>query len=223
MSASGRGLQAVDRYRSYAELRRDTLEDRDYRVITRAGSTGIAIMAPHGGRIEPGTDLIADAVAGREHAFYAFMGLRLRHNAALHIASERFDEPRAIEMAVRSHTVITIHGCRSVKPVIYVGGLDEVLKFEMIAGLCRVGFAAGESPLARLKGTHPRNLCNLGLRGKGVQLEVAGQLRRKWVRSGEQGCGPYRTPLFAHFVKALRDALGQCPQPHLEGESFSIS
>jgi phage replication-related protein YjqB (UPF0714/DUF867 family) len=201
----------VDRYRSFAELQRDTQEDRDYRVVTRAGITGVAVMAPHGGRIEPGTDLLANAVAGREHAFYAFMGLRLRNNAALHIPSECFDEPRALEMAARSHTVITMHGCRSVQPVIYVGGLDERLKSEILRRLRRVGFAAGESPLRRLKGTHPRNICNLGIRGKGVQLEVAGQLRRQWVRGSERGCDPHQQPHFAQLVAAVRAALMRPP------------
>ena len=56
-------------------------------------------MAPHGGGIEPGTTEIAEAVAGHEHTFYSFSGVKARGNSVLHITSSRFDEPEGIAIA----------------------------------------------------------------------------------------------------------------------------
>jgi phage replication-related protein YjqB (UPF0714/DUF867 family) len=47
-------------------------EGRDYEVHQRKGASGIAVIAPHGGGIEPGTMDIADSVAGEEHTFCCF-------------------------------------------------------------------------------------------------------------------------------------------------------
>ncbi len=48
----------------------------DYLILSRQGTSGIAVMAPHGGGIEPGTSEIANRVAGDEHAYYSFEGLK---------------------------------------------------------------------------------------------------------------------------------------------------
>ncbi len=66
--------------------------------LHRSGSSGILVMAPHGGGIEPGTGDIADGVAGQHHSFYCFKGIKKQGNRALHITSNRFDEPLAMAM-----------------------------------------------------------------------------------------------------------------------------
>ena len=81
-------------------------------------------MAPHGGGIEPGTGDIADAVAGQHHSFYCFKGIKKQGNRVLHITSNRFDEPLAMTMVTNANWVLTIHGCRDVEPVVWVGGRD---------------------------------------------------------------------------------------------------
>lgn len=53
----------MEKYRSYDNLCRNEVEDRDFRIRFRHGTSGIAIVAPHGGGIEPGTTEIAEAIA----------------------------------------------------------------------------------------------------------------------------------------------------------------
>ena len=78
-------------YQNFHALKQSEYPDRDYRIEYRQGASGFAVIAPHGGRIEHGTSQIADAIAGDEHSFYAFEGLKdLSHD--LHISSNRFDE-----------------------------------------------------------------------------------------------------------------------------------
>ena len=73
----------MDRFKSYNDLCRHAVEGRDFIVETRRGASALAVMAPHGGSIEPGTDTLASAIAGCEHGYYAFKGVRDRNNADL--------------------------------------------------------------------------------------------------------------------------------------------
>jgi phage replication-related protein YjqB (UPF0714/DUF867 family) len=57
-----------DRYATFDALRSAHEEGRDFRVEWRLGVSGIAVMAPHGGGIEPGTSEVARALAGFQHS-----------------------------------------------------------------------------------------------------------------------------------------------------------
>ena len=61
----------MDKYTNIAELKQNEREDEDYTILYRELTSKIAIMAPHGGGIEPGTIDIADNLAGCDFAFYA--------------------------------------------------------------------------------------------------------------------------------------------------------
>ena len=111
-------------YPNFAVLAQHEEEGFDYRILHRNGFSGVLVMAPHGGGIEPGTGDIADALAGSAHAFYCFKGLKKRGNRALHITSNRFDEPLAERMLKKTQWVLTIHGCREGAPLVWVGGRD---------------------------------------------------------------------------------------------------
>jgi phage replication-related protein YjqB (UPF0714/DUF867 family) len=67
-------------------------------------------MAPHGGKIEPGTAEIAEAVAGDDYSFYCFEGIKADGNGVLHIRSHLFAEPRAMEAVESAEIVVTVHG-----------------------------------------------------------------------------------------------------------------
>ena len=69
-------------------------------------------MAPHGGGIEPGTIDIADSMAGCDHTFYAFKGLKKINNKVLHISSNRFDEALGVQISENALMVISVHGSR---------------------------------------------------------------------------------------------------------------
>ena len=197
----------MDRFPNYKTLRRHAKENRDYVVELRNGRTGLAVMAPHGGGIEPGTDIIAAAIAGADHAFYAFRGIRPSANAYLHITSERFDEPRALALVNKVQSVVTIHGCRHSRPAVFVGGMDLKFKDTVTFALQRAGFDVRRSDMPGLEGVHPRNLCNRGRRGKGIQLEISDTLRRRLL------CGTGGRKLLrpaadlAPFVSSIRSAL----------------
>jgi phage replication-related protein YjqB (UPF0714/DUF867 family) len=114
----------MDRYSSFEQLKTFEQEGVDFRVRWRIGSSGIAILSIHGGEIEPGTSLIADAIAGSDHTYYALEGLKSSGNRALHITSTQFDEPIAVDILCRSAIIISIHGCAEPEHLIYVGGRD---------------------------------------------------------------------------------------------------
>ena len=53
-------------YKSFKELTHHEVESEGYRIRFQLKDQRILIMAPHGGRIEPTTEIIAEAIAGRD-------------------------------------------------------------------------------------------------------------------------------------------------------------
>jgi phage replication-related protein YjqB (UPF0714/DUF867 family) len=203
----------MDHYSSYAKLQQVDQEGKDYRIHVREGLSDIAVMAPHGGGIEPGTFEIADAVAGVEHYFYCFEGIKKSHNFELHLTSTHFDEDRALRVAESVQVVLAIHGSRETEEAVYLGGLDTNLKGKIHTALERTGFVVQESSRTTLQGHHPGNICNRGVSGAGVQLEISQGLRQRlFVTVGDDG-RKKQTRLFDDLVSALRKALG-----HIENQ-----
>jgi len=92
----------ADTYPNFAALARSQRSGIDYRVLVRRAEPAFAVIAPHGGGIEPGTSEIADAIAGEKHSCYEFEGLKPSGNSVLHITSTHFDEPMCL--TVLGHT-----------------------------------------------------------------------------------------------------------------------
>jgi phage replication-related protein YjqB (UPF0714/DUF867 family) len=192
-------------YRNYQQLEENEKLGLDYRIRWRDGSSGTAVMAPHGGGIEPGTTAIADAVAGNDHTFYSLEGLKPHGNLALHIKSVEFDERVCKSLAKRSQKVLSIHGCNHKGKAVAVGGLDAVLKERVREGLKSAGFFVREDP--RWPGKNPQNICNQGARGVGVQLEIPVWLRSMMFKDFACSTRKNSTEIFNDFVSALREAL----------------
>jgi phage replication-related protein YjqB (UPF0714/DUF867 family) len=165
-------------YDCYAELASAQVEGADFTVsVQRRPQSPVAILAPHGGGIEAGTSEIARAVAGSDFNLYLFEGIRNSGNyAALHLTSHRFDEPRCLTLLSACDHVITIHGCRGDTPGVLLGGLDAELKKRVCAAFNAAGIEARLDG-HRFRAVHPRNICNRGRRGVGVQLELTSALR----------------------------------------------
>jgi len=165
-------------YECYADLAEAQVEGADFQIqIQRSATSGIAVVAPHGGAIEEGTSEIARAVAGSEFNLYLFEGLRATGNyAALHLTSHRFDEPQCLALLAGCDQVIAIHGCRGAEPEALLGGLDDGLKMRIGAAIAAAGI---ETRLAghRYPAVHQRNICNRGRSGAGVQIELTSALR----------------------------------------------
>jgi phage replication-related protein YjqB (UPF0714/DUF867 family) len=164
-------------YRSYKELASREVEDKDYQIRMNLKDEHILVMAPHGGKIEPGTTEIAEAIAGIDYSFYCFEGLKADGNSVLHIESHLFAEPRALEAVEKADVVITVHGqIDRDDAFVMIGGLHIRLGLEIKKELEKVGFKT-RHPTGGLMGTDPMNVCNRGRLKKGVQLEVSRKIR----------------------------------------------
>lgn len=168
-----------DRYHSFAELEERETEGRSWSREYRPRASRFLIMAPHGGWIEPFTSELAEAVAGTDLSFYTFKGIRDGSSRALHLTSHRFDEPLALEAARKAQVVVAIHGEKTRdEAFVMVGGAHPVLRQKLSEALTRAGFQV-KRPRVGLGGKNPRNICNRGSAGAGVQLEVSEALRRE--------------------------------------------
>lgn len=196
------------KYSTYEELERNQREGIDYRVHIREGSSGIAVVAPHGGGIELGTMEIAREVAGIEHTFYGFEGIKAEDNSDLHLTSKEFDEPRLASIVSKQEIVLTVHGCEGEGEVVYVGGLHKALKKKIHTLLSHAGFRVRLSPNPKMGGKSPHNICNRGRSGAGVQLELSKGLRTQMFFDLETYKGrDIKTEAFHKFVSVLRKTL----------------
>ena len=198
----------MDKYADFQELSENETEGVDFRVAKRVHETArTAVVAPHGGAIEPGTTELAVSIAGPELNYATFDGLKASGNVDLHITSTRFDEPRCVEIVARSSYVLTVHGEGSLAEVAYIGGLDESLATAIEEELKRSGFSAGAHDNTALTGKSAQNICNRGTRGMGVQLELSRGLRKTLFRSLDAQGRKETTPAFEKFVTAIRSGL----------------
>jgi phage replication-related protein YjqB (UPF0714/DUF867 family) len=187
-------------YQSFQDLALTQQRDVDFRIHVRTvSSSGIAIIAPHGGEIEDGTSALTRAIAGQEHNLYLFEGLRPSHNyRALHLTSHRFDEPECLALLANCDHVVAVHGCRGTDEQIFLGGLDDELKRAIALRLRRSGLRVHTDGHA-YPAVQPLNICNRGRRLKGVQLEITQSLRHP--------------PAADAISAAVRDALDAVPAP----------
>lgn len=194
-------------YKNFGQLCLAEQPGVDYLIQVERRMSAIAIIAPHGGRIEPGTAEIARAVAGGSCSYYGFCGIKPQNNRRLHITSTRFDEPVCLDLIRRSRIVVTLHGCRGGESTVCVGGRHEELKLRIIDALKRSGFRTVTAVRGQT-GRHPHNLCNRVNSGRGLQLEISRGLRAEMVDAfdGNAPCGAGGEKLDA-FARAVRSVL----------------
>lgn len=202
----------ADTYKNFAELHAAE-ETKAYRIITRPLGSSIAVIAPHGGGIEPGTSELARAIAGAELSLYIFEGRKQLGNKALHITSHVFDEPQGLGLVATAAVVLAIHGeANKHHAAIYLGGRDEALSTTLGEHLQNAGFNVERHANSDLQGVSRANICNRGQSGAGVQLELSECLRLELFPSldAEGRAAPRKR--FHEFVRALRAGLG-LPNP----------
>jgi phage replication-related protein YjqB (UPF0714/DUF867 family) len=202
------GTSVPDKYCHFAELNKHEKLGSDYQIRLRRCTSATVIIAPHGGKIEPGTSEIAEAIAGSEFSFYAFEGIKEGHNGELHITSTRFDETAAVHLVSTSAKAIAIHGENSQEEIAYLGGLDLSTLRDIERSLRLRGFAAMTHSKVNLQGRHPSNICNRTMNGSGVQLELSKGLRRSFFRSLSDAGRKTTTKSFWEFVAAVRGVIG---------------
>lgn len=195
-----------DRYLHFAELAFHEQIGLDFNVRAVLRTSRVAVLAPHGGGIEPGTSELAAAIAGKIFSLYIFEGRKRGGSRSLHITSTRFDEPRCLELLAKTDIAVTIHGCEGSEPVVFTGGMDQRLQGQVIQELLANGFNAFPDSPARA-GEHPDNLCNRGKSGQGLQLEISEGLRKQFFASLDRRGRRTSTLQFARFTDTLQAAL----------------
>jgi phage replication-related protein YjqB (UPF0714/DUF867 family) len=195
-----------DKYYSFRALKREEARGSFHvRCRSRQGTT--AVLAPHGGGIERGTSEVAQAIAAADMSFYTFEGTKASHNLTLHITSTRFDEPRCLALVSAAQGVVTIHGEASPASVVFLGGRDTDRRRCVRKSLERRGFVVKTHASQALQGLQQANICNRGLSGGGVQLELSKGLRQSFFRRlTASGCKT-KTVRFWEFVDAVREGL----------------
>ena len=164
-------------YKNFKDLVEHEVAGQDYRIRIELRDPRILTMAPHGGRIEPSTEMIAEAIAGADYSFYSFEGLKANGNGVLHIESHLFDEPRALQAVENADIVVTVHGQIDQKDgFVMIGGLHDNLRLRIKQQLEGIGFET-RLPTEGLTGMDPQNICNRGKSKQGVQLEVSRRTR----------------------------------------------
>ncbi|HOD08127.1 MAG TPA: poly-gamma-glutamate hydrolase family protein [Myxococcota bacterium] len=193
------GILGARKYRNFADLAGYQREGADYRILTETRpQSNTAVIAPHGGKIEIRTSEIARAIAGSEMNLYVLEGIRPSRNFKfLRLTSDRFDDPRCLDIMSRSERVVSIHGCAGAYPLVLLGGLDSNLLSQIETALRQADLPVRRAP-PRLAGTSPKNICNRGLTQMGVQLEISRALRGSRLEST--------------LVSSIRKVLMNCPQ-----------
>jgi len=185
-------------YKNFKELTDHEVEGQDYRIRVELRDPNVLIMAPHGGKIEPMTSEIAEAIAVHDYSFYSFGGIKADGNGVFHIESHLFDEPRALQAVEKAHIVITVHGqLNQREEFIMVGGLNLDLRSEIRRQLEATCFQT-RIPTEGLQGIDPENICNRGRSKGGVQLEVSRKVRDS-LRADEDR--------LREFAEAVRKAI----------------
>lgn len=188
----------IDTFATYEDLAKHMVEGTDYRIVTKDASSPFLIIAIHGGYIEPFTSNIASSIAGEDHGLYLFEGIRENGNDQLHIGSRYFDEPRSKNMLHNADVVISIHGQRNEdKEFVSIGGLSGELIKKIADHLQAVDIPVREFE-ACMKPESPENICNKGISGGGVELEISRKLRNTL----QEDAGMYRL-----FIDAIRHAI----------------
>ncbi|WP_108816901.1 poly-gamma-glutamate hydrolase family protein [Loktanella sp. Alg231-35] len=169
---------AKDRYSSFKELYDVEKDGTDYQKQAESRTSDCLIMAPHGGKIEPGTSELAKAVASEDHSLYLFEGIRKRPHSDLHVTSHKYDDEEAIKIVSEHAIVVAFHGRRDRDDpaTVHVGGLDAATRDAIVNELSSDGFDAAVG-CGELAGEHKNNICNRGRRSMGVQLEIPKSLR----------------------------------------------
>lgn len=197
----------ADQYQSFDALKQAETEGADFRIRSHERHSGVVVIAPHAGGIEPGTSELAESIAGPDLSFYAFEGMKRVGNRQLHITSTRFDEPRCLALLARAERVIAIHGEDSKDPVVYLGGLYADGIERLRKALVGRDFNVRTDGPVHLHGTSPANVCNRGTSRAGIQLELSDGLRRTFFRDLTRTGRQVVTPRFYHFVEGVREGV----------------
>ena len=171
----------VDTYKDFKELSDTESEGTDYQIDFQDRGTDFAIIGIHGGEIEPDTEAVVRNIAGADLSYYIFLSNAERQ----HITSINFDESRCINLIAKSKGVVSIHGKNGEGEFVMLGGLDQNLISKTKNALTKLGFEVRPTT-STVMGIDPRNVCNRGASGQGLQIEMSRQLRKALVQDSQK-------------------------------------
>ena len=142
------------------------------------------IAAPHGGNIESGTTEITLAIShASSSSYYSFIGKKDPDGGDLHLTSHRFNEPIALQLAASHRSLLCVHGILAENGEgawLIPGGANHEARELLKQNLNGIVNLREETPLGkRYPGVHPKNICNRGSRGEGLQIELSSELRKQ--------------------------------------------
>ena len=174
----------VDKYPNFAALSQNEVQNQDYRIIVKELGAPVTIFAIHGGLIEPGSDEMAKALSEDHRNLYIFEGLKQEEPTGLHLTATHFDEPRALELAAKSESCVSVHGyLGNGSKAICVGGNDQRLAGHIVKTLKEASLGIDVIyPCKAFPATHPKNIVNRCL-NKGVQLEISQGLWDEFIEN----------------------------------------
>ncbi|MDW8546605.1 poly-gamma-glutamate hydrolase family protein [Staphylococcus pseudoxylosus] len=131
----------ADKYNSMSELEAETIENKDWEVVTRDLDSQVIITAIHGGGIEPGTTEIADLTAQKgEYDYFSFKGTKSKGNEDLHVTSRNYDQSVLMEMIKNKTYAVAIHGCEGDENIINCCKTGAGVQLELTPGLRKMCF-----------------------------------------------------------------------------------
>lgn len=198
--------ESDDSYANYSELADDRVEGVDYEIISRDTDSDTAVIAIHGGAIEPGTSELAETVAGDEYDFYTFYGMMPSDNLSLRITSTNFDEPIGRNLVEESDRTLSIHGFTGSTELTYVGGRDKHMVDRLKKSLAAAGFEVADAPM-RLAATDVLNICNDNALKAGAQIEISAAQRLQFFSGLDEEGRDKTTNTFTDYTQAVEDAL----------------
>lgn len=204
----------IEPCRDFAELVLSFRNGIDYEIEVIERGSPFCIVAVHGGGIDPLTEELARAVAGRAHSLYLFRSLKAESRDQLRIPTRRYKEMRLDNMIQRSKTALSIVGCACNDVAVHLGGENRRLKEILETRLIEQGFETG-SPVTPGASHSPTRFYNRADQG-GIQIELGERLRASLLDAplnpkANQGTGR-RNERFDALVGALKDALADYEQ-----------
>lgn len=181
-----------DLYKNFQELASKNVEGVDYTITREDRGSDFAVIGIHGGEIESGTAEIVSAITKENLSLYIFSGTKKEQ----HITSTRFDEKECIDLVSKSQKIISVHGKKGKDEYVMLGGLDEKLISKLSTSLSLSGFKTIE-PTNDVAGMQKNNICNMGISGSGLQLELSKGLRDSLVKD------PKKMEKFAKIIRDL--------------------
>jgi len=133
----------ADRYRSFAELAEHEREGIDYQIRSHRRASPVAILAPHGGKIQEHTAEIGEAIAGEHFSFYAFEGIKRGRNQELFL--KNMDEPECKAVTADAAIAVFIEGSADLKAeYVVIEGGDAAMRKRVAEALTDAEFEVRE-------------------------------------------------------------------------------